>query len=84
MIAMEAFMSQVEKYWRDFNHRHESIGARLTACRREVGSDFEMVLRQYGRVAIGPFADMREILDEPPSVWWAKLNAAGFTCLEEA
>ena len=75
-------MSQVEKYWRDFNHRHENLGAKLTPCRPEVGSGIDVILRQYGRVAIGPFAEMQTILDEPPGDWWAKLNAAGYTCLD--
>ena len=67
-------------FCRDFNSNYASIGATLRQWGSRLGGPIdEILLRQNGRIAIGPAGEMRNILNGPPGSWWTVLDAAGYT-----
>jgi hypothetical protein len=67
------------EYCRDFNYHHRGYGIVLTQHLDVNLEPNDFVLRQGGRIARAPCAEMREILDSRPRhSWWAGLDAAGY------
>src|SRR5262245_36107243 len=80
LLLEGAYMHNPDLHFcRVFNDNYASIGAALRQWGSRLGSPIdEILLRQNGRITIGPAVEMRNILNGPPGSWWQKLDEAGY------